>query len=140
MLLSGKIMRKIKFRVWDKINRRWLMGEEYLINSDAEIFLLTGEGDDDGAPVMLAWDQEDYIIQQYTGINDIDGKEIYEGDIVNLYSSFHKKPLNLFPRIITYHAPSFICNNLADTHDPGWYLFQPMVIGNIFENPDLLDG
>jgi len=54
--------REIKFRVWDSVYLNWKNPEDYTYT---ELFL-----------------DDKYIVQQYTGMVDKDGKEIYEGDII----------------------------------------------------------
>ena len=56
------MIREIKFRIWDKINRMWL--RRFNVN-------LFDIGDLPNVELM-----------QYTGLKDKNGKEIYEGDIL----------------------------------------------------------
>ena len=51
-------MREIKFRAWDKLTQRMIYR------------------------VFNTRNDEDYILMQYTGLKDKNGKEIYEGDII----------------------------------------------------------
>lgn len=121
--------RIIKFRVWDKKSRSfanpdniWSFPLPQYLNGIVFSIPLS----------------EDLIIQQFTGLKDINGKEIYEGDIVKFklsteligevvwfYNGWSYKVKNLHPR---EEFPAFnVCNKE-----------KPKIIGNIFENPDLL--
>lgn len=72
-------MRKINFRIWDVNNKeheypngkRWSGTQAFLITMDGWVF--DGDGN--------SYD-EYHVIEPYTGIKDVNGTEIYEGDII----------------------------------------------------------
>lgn len=128
--MKNKEMRRFKFRVWDSAENKFLDGEDILIDSRGSLW--EGYVDRNGCHISgelnekYQKDYEDYTIQQYTGINDIDGREIYEGDILIITSSTNQSPV-----LVEYLAPSFGCAM-------GWEFLDPKIIGNIFENPEML--
>jgi len=117
-------MREIKFRVLDKKKNRLIMPEEICR-------LHFNEG---LCYCVLLWTDEmvmDFELIDFTGLKDKNSKEIYEGDIL----------LNDGGKIdeVIFHQGCF-CYKLGDRR---YHIFDNTiggVIGNIYENPELLLG
>lgn len=72
-------MREIKFRAWDKIVGKMIHPGETLEDGELVVIGFDGvlqfSGEDTYRP-------SDFILEQFTGLCDKNGKEIYEGDIL----------------------------------------------------------
>ena len=75
-----------------------------------------------------------YHLMQYTGLKDKNGKEIYEGDIV-IYTD---KDLDNTPCVIVFAGSSFSTECVVSKSLGDMYGFDLEIIGNKFENPELL--
>jgi uncharacterized phage protein (TIGR01671 family) len=131
-------MRKHKYRVWDKDEHKWLelSGDIFLAFSDGEMQVIEGSQE-------YAEEHENVEIVEWTGLKDRNNKEIYEGDIVQAIHRIHdcgddKENLyNYFQ--VTFLNGNFMFGNNNAHEFFNKYTFRE-VIGNIFENPELLEG
>ena len=119
--------REIKFRAFDTENKTWT----FVTLGDLVCGACTEKGDKPLSGAKQVW-------EQYTGLKDKNGKEIYEGDII-LVANHGRTPYVVIHR---EWDCSFVCNNenLVDFV----HMFKTMpqcyeVIGNIHENPELLE-
>lgn len=122
--------RKLKFRVWDKSREQWAN------------YGLALEAGEDGFLEFRGrtLDGEDMAIQQFTGMRDKFGKDVFEGDHVSLESSSfsdkeHKSHPEDFEVVFSDALGSylFIRGDRRICVNDGANLFSLKVIGNIFE-------
>lgn len=128
-------MRDIKFRAWHKnIKEMFTVGQ---ITLEKGIWDYQPENRKNIGVCMPY--QPSFILMQYTGLKDKNGKEIYEGDILRFsdvdtaivewnkeYASFIVKPIQ------DYYFDSEILGNAIENN-------KEEVIGNIYDNPELLN-
>ena len=113
-------MREIKFRVW---NGRKMIGWDFIKHVYECSFLNNAK------------------IMQYTGLKDKNGKEIYEGDIVRGYFNADDVEDYLWLRLTDEEKKQEW--KLFEVEDIHFGYKEPVpeileVIGNIYENPELL--
>lgn len=80
------------------------------------------------------------VYMQYTGLKDKNGREIYEGDILDSESEGYPFVKN-WVGVVKFIDGSFLLENLQGT-DGDWLFNESVereVIGNIYENPELLE-
>ena len=126
-------MRDIKFRIWDGKKKEWL-GKSNPDGMTWYGFHLVGECMSVQAPAQWALD-EGMVVEEYTGLEDSDGKEIYEGDILDVKDSITGERVS---SIVVYeHACFFLSNRLYTLGFVSGEDYEINVIGNIHENPEL---
>jgi len=125
-------MREIKFRAWDGE----VMGAVYELSFDKRGILINcgPRGDD---PIGVAKPEGDICLMQYTGLKDKNGTEIYEGDVVLMGHHWDKTwshKLLVVKWVPSGYIIPFGAGDWAVEGD------DVEVIGNIYENPELLGG
>lgn len=130
--------REIKFRAYSSHNHKMYPVSDIEWDTDGRMWVTA----DDGKNGIELIDEEAHLMQ-YTGLNDKNGRKIYEGDIIVT----HPKMKYEIPKIgvvqygncrpmfqyksVDGEEYSIWSNNVYRTYE---------VIGNIFENPKLLEG
>lgn len=134
--------REIKFRFWDKKYNCFSSDDLYL-NDEGSVFRLS-EVDYRGCCLVY---MPDILPIRYTGIKDKNGKEIYEGDIINKYNKLYTVEFGTYSDgtgcqgEVSIYATGFYLKLIGKTSwDPLEHMSSNVeVIGNIYENSELLD-
>lgn len=121
-----------KFRAWLKKEQKMDNEIDHISWLEDELYCIG-----DGITYMVL--AEDLVLMQSTGLKDKNGKEIFEGDVVDYkgrkaiikwhgsYASFIYRFLDELQERVSEWDPLFLA----------CYNFE--VIGNIYENPELLE-
>jgi len=79
-------MREIKFRAWDKKNEAYLYDVQNASDMFSNVKCENGENTDCDEECFAGFlYDERYDIEQFTDMKDINGNDVYEGDIVEVY-------------------------------------------------------
>ena len=126
-----------KFRAWDIHGQKMFVNDELIIwNSN----VYANDGKKLSCNYLKGWSIDDEYLMQSTGLKDKNGKEIFEGDIVDYkgrkavvkwhgsYASFIYRFVDELQERVSEWHPLFLA----------YYHFE--IIGNIYENKELLDA
>ena len=128
--------REIKFRIWDIENKEMLKVQELDFESTfygGRIAIRPDQYND-------YFDTEDMILMQYTGIDDKNGKEIYEGDIVVDKEDEVMGEITWNEEEASFYFSILYENGTYEEEKLNDWASVLEVIGNIYDNPELLGG
>lgn len=124
--------REIKFRAWYIPFGKYGAKQEMVYSRASHILALA------------EMEPEKYIPEQFTGLKDVNGKDIYEGDIIKFFGANKKiKAKNEFG-IIIYKADRYGAgfDSIIQNKEHGYggiNIAQDVVVGNVHMNPELLE-
>ena len=125
----------IKFRAWDKRSGIYLYNVQDAYDTLSG-FVKYDNGEDadyDEECFGDFLDSKRYVVEQFTGLKDANGKEIYTGDILEVTIDG------------SVQADKYLVKNVWDPHvwieeSDGYYAVSKMKVqGNVHENPELLE-
>ena len=131
----------IKFRAWDKGNKNYLYNVQDAYDTlSGNVKYDNGEDADyDESCFGDFLDNKWYDVEQFTGLKDVNGKEIYVGDIIK---SNYKYAQPKVSQIIIENGNSYILGeDLATGNEMlvSDHIGEIEVIGNVHTNPELLE-
>ena len=157
-------MREIIFRGKRLDNGEWAEG--YLYEHEPELVGIVSENDvpepskwfiartafaDWNMPRLAEFIEVDpYTVGQYTGLNDKNGKRIFEGDILRIakiadeLGGYYRPPLDYTVNVVVkWDLCAWMWETLCDdkryiTFPDAWRLYECEIIGNANDNPELL--
>ena len=165
--MTDSKQRIIKFRAWDTEKTCWLNYDNHNLvwSIDGPSGYIELCDDDDGGKNGLhehhvSYKDGRFVLEQFTGLQDKNGKDIFEGDIV-LIEDYYTEPIlddgsgpqtreNHFG-IVTFRDGmfGFLSDGKGDYFEKGFSSFETMagqvgleeleIIGNVHANPELLE-
>ncbi|EIQ7095195.1 YopX family protein [Enterococcus faecalis] len=141
-----------KFRAWDTYEKEMLENVTPLFDDSNSMMAIITDFQIKGSPgtseieivsydTTFNWDEFPYVIMQSTGLKDKNGVEIFEGDIL-VYDAPKKYDHRRSMHEIAYADGRFFWEFLDLVFCQSNILYRDgyLVIGNIHENPELLEG
>ncbi len=124
-------MREYKFRAWHESDKEMVYFNNSKWGRDQYQSIHLS--------ILMRGEHEDGTLMQYTGLNDCNDKEIYEGDIVKVHSRGFTF-IVVIDSLCPYEGVNVTFTRDREArmiHNPLWG--DPEIIGNIHENSDLIN-
>lgn len=133
-------MRELKFRVWDEKYKRFVKGDLFFEQEAQGTFEPDCYHDEEGEIHCMKFSQRKldryhgYVIQQYTGLQDKNGIDIYEGDLLKWHEGDHE-----LSEVVFQNGSFFVKGvNWGALWYVGDYNDSYEIVGNVFDTPELL--
>lgn len=135
-------MQQIKFRVWNGLLHEYRTIDMNSGEQNLGMGFESAEGV--GSNTATIYRSFGDVIEQFTGLKDVNGKKIYEGDIIEFFGANKKVKTKKEFGIIVYKADRYGAgfNSIIQNKERGYggiNIAQDIVVGNVHENPELLE-
>ena len=140
ILFRGQTRRygeKVRMGDGQKLPSHWVYGG--VLQGVGDHSIIYG-GENDPSEGLDKWCVYTDTLGQFTGLTDMNGKKIFEGDIVHVHDRLLRcdKPFHEFDGVIEHQNGSFVIVGGIMTHYR-WLDYDVTVLGNIHDNPELLE-
>jgi uncharacterized phage protein (TIGR01671 family) len=147
---EDEIMHKKKFRVWDKEFQEfsnWTNRDPFLDLSSGKIFYCERTRSPNGSyggDIVIEDNGERFVLQEWTGVQDKHGNDIYEGDILKIHNCNCLENVVFLRGSFGIHQNSKHSTRRKDNDEADFYGLDTFysheleVLGNIFQNTGLL--
>ena len=144
---------RLKFRVWYKDENRYRPQ-----NEEGGLFVLSGDGSlwyhyhdpsissPEYGKIQLCC-KSDFVIEQCTGLSDANGRLVYEGDIIESIDKDGEPTRHVIEWNNDFVRFEAVLLPKHEWKEDGWIIstelfkfFRKRVVGNIHENPELLES
>ena len=127
-----------RFRAWDSVEKKFV--EHFFITDNSLICNMEKPTSDRKLPIPI--EKSELILMQSTGLEDKNGKEIFEGDI--LCDEGIEQESEFVYVTVSYREGMWVCDQITDElcgYGGALNEFNNdySIIGNIYENPELLE-
>ena len=124
-------MREIKFRGRSCLSGEWVYGDLIHRQIWGEALLVI-RVQDDGFYEMLEYKVIPETVGQYTGLKDMNGMEVYEGDVVEMHIGEHRSGIYEWQSTHILFDLRFDLESISHAE-------SIEVVGNVHDNPELLE-
>lgn len=121
---------KLKFRAWLKKRQEMDNEIDHISWLEDELYCIG-----DGITYMVS--AEDLVLMQSTGLVDKNGKEIFEGDIVKMSKDVYSEPT--YYEVVRHYGGAYRLESKQHGCELWLRHTDCKVVGNIYENPELLE-
>ena len=128
-----------KFRAWDSAKKE-MFTDTFAITESGQVVVVEQEFVTSTPDYIFV---EHLVVMQSTGLKDKNGKEIFEGDIVRMRNPRDRRQIGMFQVVRVANSPVLGLLDKKLTTEI-FNLYEHMrnyyeIIGNIHENPELLE-
>ena len=136
-------MQQIKFRVWNGVLHEYRTIDMNSGEQNLGMGFESAEGV--GSNTTTIYRSFGDVVEQFTGLKDVNGKEIYEGDIIEFFGANKKIKVKKEFGIIVYKSDRYGAgfNSIIQNKKRGYggiNIAQDIVVGNVHDNPELLEA